>query len=28
VVDGGVTVTTGQPNFTAIAERWWDPLKN
>ncbi len=24
VVDGGVTVTTGQPNFTALAERWWD----
>ncbi len=23
VVDGGVTVTTGQPNFTALAERWW-----
>lgn len=26
VVDGGVTATTGQPNFTALAERWWpDP---
>lgn len=23
VVDGGVTATTGQPNFTALAERWW-----
>ena len=23
VVDGGVTATTGQPNFSAIAERWW-----
>ena len=26
VVDGGVTALTGQPNFTALAERWWDPL--
>lgn len=26
VVDGGVTATTGQPNFTALAERWWDNL--
>ncbi|MFT5530051.1 MAG: meso-butanediol dehydrogenase/(S,S)-butanediol dehydrogenase/diacetyl reductase [Candidatus Poriferisodalaceae bacterium] len=26
VVDGGVTATTGQPNFTALAERWWDSL--
>lgn len=23
VVDGGVTATTGQPNFSALAERWW-----
>ena len=23
VVDGGVTATTGQPNFTALSERWW-----
>jgi len=23
VVDGGVTAVTGQPNFTAVAERWW-----
>lgn len=26
VVDGGVTALTGQPNFSALAERWWDPL--
>jgi meso-butanediol dehydrogenase/(S,S)-butanediol dehydrogenase/diacetyl reductase len=26
VVDGGVTALTGQPNFTALGERWWDPL--
>lgn len=24
VVDGGVTATTGQPNFSALAERWPD----
>ena len=24
VVDGGVTALTGQPNFSALAERWWD----
>ena len=24
VVDGGVTAVTGQPNFSALAERWWD----
>ncbi len=24
VVDGGCTVTTGQPNFTALRERWWE----
>jgi len=24
VVDGGVTATTGQPNFSALAERWWN----
>lgn len=24
VVDGGVTATTGQPNFSALAERWWE----
>jgi len=23
VVDGGVTAVTGQPNFSALAERWW-----
>jgi meso-butanediol dehydrogenase/(S,S)-butanediol dehydrogenase/diacetyl reductase len=23
VVDGGVTALTGQPNFSALAERWW-----
>ncbi|MEM7091468.1 MAG: SDR family NAD(P)-dependent oxidoreductase [Actinomycetota bacterium] len=23
VVDGGVTAMTGQPNFSALAERWW-----
>lgn len=23
VVDGGVTAATGQPNFTALSERWW-----
>ncbi len=24
VVDGGVTAVTGQPNFSALSERWWD----
>lgn len=24
VVDGGVTAMTGQPNFSALSERWWD----
>ena len=23
VVDGGVTAVTGQPNFSALSERWW-----
>jgi len=23
VVDGGVTALTGQPNFSALSERWW-----